>query len=160
MNLRGVWFDKIDRKITFWMSQWGLVLLRISIGFIFLWFGGLKFFDGLSPAQDLAVKTIDLISFELLNEQLIIYILAIWEVLIGLGLLFKIFLRETLLLLFLQMVGTFSPILFFPDEVFTKFPYALTFEGQYIIKNLVIVSAAITLGATVRGARFGSKDQE
>ena len=154
MKLRGAWFENTDKRVTVWMARWGLFFLRISIGVIFLWFGALKFFEGLSPAQDLAIRTIDLISFGLLNEQFIIFTLAIWEVLIGVGLLFKLFLRETLLLLFLQMLGTFSPILFFPDEVFTQFPYALTLEGQYIVKNLIIVSAAITLGATVRGAKI------
>jgi len=76
--------------------------------------------------------------------------LAAWEVLIGLGLLSGVYLRATLFLLFLQMAGTISPVFFFPAEVFTKVPYAPTLEGQYIIKNLVIVSAGIVLGATVR----------
>ncbi|MDZ7777215.1 MAG: hypothetical protein U5L09_17180 [Bacteroidales bacterium] len=62
--------------------------------------------------------------------------------------------RETLALLFLQMVGTITPIFIFPGEVFTQFPYGLTLEGQYIIKNVVLVSAAIALGATVRGGRI------
>jgi hypothetical protein len=59
--------------------------------------------------------------------------------------------RITLLLLFLQMAGTFTPILLFPAEVFTRIPYAPTLEGQYIIKNLVLISAGIVIGATVRG---------
>jgi hypothetical protein len=59
--------------------------------------------------------------------------------------------RATLLLLFVQMVGTTTPVLLFPQEVFTVFPYALTLEGQYIVKNLVLISAAIVIGATVRG---------
>ncbi len=58
--------------------------------------------------------------------------------------------RTTLLLLFLQMLGTMTPIFLFPAEVFTEIPYAPTLEGQYIIKNLVIISAGIVLGATVR----------
>jgi uncharacterized membrane protein YkgB len=58
--------------------------------------------------------------------------------------------RITLFLLFLQMIGTMSPVFLFPAEVFTKIPYAPTLEGQYIIKNLVIISAGIVLGATVR----------
>ena len=154
MNLRGNTFDKIDKRITYWMANQGIKLLRISIGLIFFWFGALKFFEGLSPAQGLAVQTIDVITFGLLPEKLILYGLALWEVLIGIGLLFNIFLRETLLLLYLQMIGTFTPVFLFPNEVFTVFPYGLTFEGQYIIKNLVVVSAGITLGATVRGGRL------
>jgi hypothetical protein len=62
--------------------------------------------------------------------------------------------RETLLLLFLQMLGTFTPFFLFANELFHIFPYSLTLEGQYIIKNIVIVSAGIALGATVRGANL------
>lgn len=146
-------FNEIDEIVTGWMAAKGIILLRISIGIIFTWFGFLKYFDGLSPAQDLAIKTIDMITFGLLPSTFIIYALATWEVLIGVGLLLNIFLRETLLLLYLQMLGTFTPIVFFSSEVFTHFPYALTLEGQYIIKNLVVVSAGIVLGATVRNSK-------
>jgi hypothetical protein len=64
---------------------------------------------------------------------------------------FRIRLRETLLLMFLQMLGTMTPIILLPEEVFTMFPYGLTLEGQYIFKNLVVISAGIVIGATVRG---------
>ncbi|MDA3866565.1 MAG: DoxX family membrane protein [Salinivirgaceae bacterium] len=158
MNLRGKTFDKIDRKVSYWMASQGIRLLRISIGIIFFWFGALKFFEGLSPAQNIAIDTIDLLTFGLLPEKIILYGLAFWEVLIGIGLLFNVFMRETLLLLYLQMVGTFTPIFLFPEQVFVEFPYALTFEGQYIIKNLVVISAGITLGATVRGGQLKAEE--
>ncbi len=154
MNLRGETFEKADRKITFWMAQRGLDLLRISIGVVFFWFGILKFFSGLSPAEGIAVQTIEVLTFGLISESVILYGLGLWEVAIGVGLLFKLFMRETLLLLFLQMIGTFSPLFLFPAEVFHVFPYSLTIEGQYIVKNIVIVSAGIVLGATVRGGRL------
>ncbi|MCF8230224.1 MAG: DoxX family membrane protein [Bacteroidales bacterium] len=160
MNLRGETFHKIDLAVTRWMAASGFRLLRWSIGLIFLWFGGLKFFQGMSPAEELAIQTIQDLSFGLISEQLIIYGLAVWEVLIGIGLLFNIFMRETLLLLFLQMIGTFSPVFLYPEKVFAIFPYALTLEGQYIIKNLVIVSAGIVLGATVRGGRFETNEKQ
>ncbi|MCF8233640.1 MAG: DoxX family protein [Bacteroidales bacterium] len=154
MNLRGKTFHKIDVRITKWMASTGLTLLRWSIGIIFLWFGVLKFFEGLSPAQDLAIRTIGTLTFGLVPENIIIYGLATWEVLIGVGLLFNIFIRETLLLLYLQMIGTFLPVFFFPSEVFKIFPYSLTLEGQYIFKNLVVISSGIVLGATVRGGEL------
>jgi len=154
MKLRGELFTRIDIKVTEWMSRNGLPILRISVGLIFVWFGGLKFAEGMSPAQDLAIRTIQQLSFNLVPEKTIIIGLAIWEVAIGIGLIFKLFLRETLLLLFLQMLGTFTPVFLFPSEVFVQFPLALTLEGQYIFKNLVIVGAAIVLGATVRGGRL------
>ncbi len=100
MNLRGETFEKVDRKTTFWMAKNGLSYLRISIGSVFFWFGILKFFSGLSPAEGIAVETIRVFSINLLSETVILYGLGLWEVLIGIGLLFKLFMRETLLLLF------------------------------------------------------------
>jgi uncharacterized membrane protein YphA (DoxX/SURF4 family) len=151
MLLRGKTFNRIDIKATHWMASKGLLFLRLSIGIIFLWFGFLKFFKGLSPAEDIATKTISVLTFGLIQDNIIIFGLALWEVLIGIGLIFKLFLRETLLLLFLQMIGTFMPLFLFPQEVFHIFPYSLTLEGQYIVKNLVVMSAGIVIGATVRG---------
>lgn len=149
---------KFDKSVTDWMAKVGLKFLRISIGIIFTWFGVLKFFEGLSPAEGIAVRTIDTMTFGIFDQQVILIGLAIWETLIGIGLLFNIFLRETLLLLYLQMIGTFMPVFLFPGEVFTRIPYAPTLEGQYIIKNLVVISAGIILGATVRGAKIEIDD--
>ena len=56
-------FDVVDASITNWMARHGLPLLRISLGIVFLWFGALKFFPGLSPASDLAARTIEMLSF-------------------------------------------------------------------------------------------------
>lgn len=141
----------LDEKITNWMAQYGIILLRASLGWVFLWFGLLKFFPDLSPAQRLATNTIDVLSFGLISPDISILVLATWETLIGLGLIFGVFMRATLALLFLQMIGTITPIFLFPREVFTQIPFAPTLEGQYIFKNVVLVSAGIVIGATVRG---------
>jgi uncharacterized membrane protein YphA (DoxX/SURF4 family) len=133
------------------MARFGVPLLRISLGVVFLWFGALKFFPGLSPASDLAARTIAALSFGIVQPNVSVPLLAGWECVIGLGLLSGIFMRATLLLLAVQMVGTLTPLLLFPGEVFTRIPYAPTLEGQYIIKNAVLISAAIVIGATVRG---------
>lgn len=145
------WIAATDITLTRWMARYGVVALRVSLGLVFFWFGVLKFFPGLSPAQDLATRTIDLLTFGLVPSNISIPVLAAWECLIGLGLITGLFMRATLLLLLLQMLGTVTPLLFFPAETFTQFPYAPTLEGQYIIKNIVLVTAALVLGATVRG---------
>ena len=150
-------FDVLDARITSWMARHGLPLLRVSLGIVFLWFGALKFFPGLSPAQDLAARTIEALSFGVVQANVSVPLLATWECLIGVGLLFGIFMRATLLLLAVQMAGTLMPLVLFPTEVFSRIPYAPTFEGQYIIKNAVLISAAIVLGATVRGGRLVSE---
>ncbi len=151
MEIKGNRFQKVDVAITGWMASKGIILLRISLGVIFFWFGMLKFFAGLSPAEALAIQTIDMFTFGLIGPEIVRFGLATWEVLIGIGLFFKILLRETLLLMFVQMLGTMAPVILLPDKVFNIFPYALTLEGQYIFKNLVVISAGIVIGATVRG---------
>lgn len=144
-------YNRLDAAITGWMARNGVRLLRISLGIVFLWFGVLKFFPGLSPATELASRTIDVLTFGTVPPDVAISVLAAWESLIGLGLIFGVAMRATLALLFVQMLGTITPIVLFPGLVFTKIPYAPTLEGQYIIKNIVLVSAAIVIGATVRG---------
>lgn len=140
-----------DRRITRWMAEHGVLFLRVSIGIVFLWFGSLKFFPGLSPADQLATDTIDVLSFGLINTDTARILLALLETAIGIGLITGTFLRLTLLALFGQMLGTVTPLILFPDLTFETFPFVLTLEGQYIIKNLVLVSAGLVIGATVRG---------
>lgn len=132
------------------MNRHGVTLTRVSLGIVYLWFGALKFFPGTSPAETLATDTITRLTAGNVPEDLARIGLATWEVLIGLGLLSGRFLRVTLLLLWIQMGGALLPLVLFPDETFARFPLVPTLEGQYIIKNLVIISAAIVVGATVR----------
>jgi uncharacterized membrane protein YkgB len=152
-------YRAIDHHLTQWMAQYGVLLLRFSLGLVFFWFGVLKFFPGVSPAEDLALRTIDVLTFGLVPAALARPVLAAWEVLIGIGLMSGLALRATLLLLFLQMIGTVSPLFIFPQETFSHFPLVPTLEGQYILKNMVIVSAALVIGATVRGGRVVADPQ-
>lgn len=147
-------FDRLDRAITQWMARYGVLFLRISVGIVFFWFGILKFFPDLSPAQDLAGRTIEVLSFGLVPPMISLPVLAAWEVVIGLGLITGKFMRVTLLLLGMQMLGTLTPMLLFPAETWKMFPISPTLEGQYIIKNLVLISSGIVIGATVRGGRL------
>jgi uncharacterized membrane protein YphA (DoxX/SURF4 family) len=127
------YFKNTDEMITRWMGSFGIKILRIGLGIVFLWFGTLKFFPGLSPAESLVRNTI-----YFLNPDIFIPMLAAWETLIGLGLITGKYMRITLLLLFLQLPGTTLPLILLPDVVWNIFPYGLTMEGQYIIKNLVL----------------------
>jgi len=147
-------FNRLDVRITEWMARHGVLLLRIAVGIVYFWFGVLKFFPGASPAQDLAIRTTDVLTFGLVPAAVSLPLLAAWECLIGLGMIAGKFMRITILLLLLQMAGTITPMFFFPGETFIHFPYAPTLEGQYIIKNIVLISAALVVGATVRGGRI------
>jgi uncharacterized membrane protein YkgB len=144
----------IDTRITRWLAKHGVPLTRISLGIVFFWFGILKFFPGHSPAADLATRTIERLTFGLVSPDAGLLMLAAWESLIGLGLLTGLFMRAILLLLVLQMAGTMTPLFMFPSETFLIVPFAPTLEGQYIIKNIVLISAAMVVGATVRGGRL------
>ena len=146
--------EPLDRRITATLARLGPTVVRVALGIVFLWFGVLKFFPDASPAQDLAARTIERLSFGSVGPGVALPVLATWETLIGLGLLSGRFLRATLFLLAVQMVGTFLPLVFFPDETFTRFPLAPTLEGQYIIKNVVLIGAAMGVGAMVRGGRI------
>ena len=137
--------NELDIFITKLMSRWGITLLRYSIGIIFIWFGVLKPL-GLSPAQELVENTV--YWFE--NPADFVPILGWWEVIIGVTMCIKPLIRFSIFLLFIQMPGTFLPLVLLPDACFTNFPFGLTTEGQYIIKNLIIISAAIVVGSTVR----------
>jgi uncharacterized membrane protein YkgB len=146
--------EPIDIRVTRWMARHGITLTRIALGIVFLWFGVIKFVPGWSPAGDLATRTISQLTFGVVQPHIALPVLAVWESLIGLGLISGRFLRATLLLLFLQMPGTMLPLFFFPGETFAAFPHSPTLEGQYIIKNIVLVAAAIVVGATVRGGEL------
>lgn len=149
-------FDRIDTRITRWMARYSLDVLRFALGVIFIWFGALKFIPGLSPAEELVRNSIYFV-----NPDFFIPILAAWEVVIGVGFLSGFFTnklqRVTILLLFMQMIGAALPLVLLPEVVWTNFPFVLTLEGQYIVKNLVIIGSALVIGATVRGGRVESE---
>ena len=118
---------------------------RVAVGVVFIWFGALKLLPGASPATGLIVST-----YPFLPERLFVSFVGCWEAVIGLGFLTGRFLRVTVALMFLQMLGAMSPIALNPAAVFAQPPFVLTLEGQYIFKNLVLLAAAIVVGARVR----------
>ncbi len=137
-------FDDIDERIATWMERYGLFVLRVSLALIFVWFGALKPL-GMSPAEELVERTVYWI-----DPDWFIPVLGWWEVAIGVCLLIRPLLRVGILLLFLQMPGTILPLFLLPSVCFTSVPFGLTLEGQYIVKNAVLIGAAIVVGGTVR----------
>jgi len=134
----------LDQRIAGWMRRNGHFVLRMGLGVVFVWFGLLKPL-GVSPAADLVRRTV-----YFLSPDLFLPILGWWEVLIGVGLLYRPFNRIAIFLLFLQMPGTLLPLVLLPEVCFTQVPWGLTLEGQYIIKNAVLIGAALVVGGTVR----------
>ncbi|MBT8292552.1 MAG: doxx family protein [Eudoraea sp.] len=119
--------------------------ISVSIGFVYLWFGMLKFFAGVSPAEDIAKATIEQLTFGILTPEISIILLAVWETLIGLFLIGHLFVKFALKLALIHMILTFLPFLFFPDLVFSQAPFGLTLLGQYIIKNVIILGVLVVL---------------
>ncbi|MDX1912956.1 MAG: DoxX family protein [Saprospiraceae bacterium] len=120
-------------------------LLRWAIGINYFWFGMLKFFNGLSPAEHLAKDTIRIITFGLIPDEVNLFLLATWEVAIGLIFLSGYFTRLGALAAVVHMLFTFLPLFFFPEVSFSHAPYGFTIVGQYIVKNLVFVAALIII---------------
>ena len=136
---------KLDIFISKFMNNYGILLLRYSLAMIFIWFGLLKPF-GIRPAQELVENTV----YWFDDKATFVKFLGWWEVAIGVTICFRPLIRISIFLLFLQMPGTFLPLVLLPEVCFTDFPYGLTLEGQYIVKNLIIISSALVIGGTVR----------
>ena len=126
----------IDRRI---------IGLRISIGIIYVWFGALKFFPGVSPAEELAKETIHLLMFGLIKPDTSLLLLALWETLVGVLMISGLYPKWVTRIVAVHMVCTFAPLFLLPGLSFTSLPFALTLVGQYIIKNIVIVGALLVI---------------
>ena len=126
------------------MRRWGYLAIRLSFAIIFIWFGILKPL-GHSAAAPLVLKTVAWMPLFSANTWL--SVIGWWEVIIGLTFLFKTTTRIAIALLFMQMFGTFMPLFLLPEITFQGGDFLLpTMEGQYIIKNLMIIAAAMVMG--------------
>ena len=145
--LRDRW-NQLDARMVGFMASTSITLLRTCLGIVFVWFGALKV-AGHSPVEALVIQTVPWI-----DPSLLLPGLGAWEILVGLGLLTRVALRTTLFLFWLQMAGTLLVLLLRPDLAFQHGnPFLLTTEGEFVIKNLVLVSAGIVVGSTVRRDR-------
>ena len=117
---------------------------RFGLFIVFFWFGALKIFN-LSPAtplvQNLFEKTISIIDF-----STFIILFGLFEAIIGILFLIRGSERVVLPMLLLHMITTFMPLFVLPEATWSGFLIP-TLEGQYIIKNLVIIAAAIGIAA-------------
>ena len=140
---RGV--DKVDATLIPLLRTVAIPLLRISLGIVFVWFGALKVFD-VSPVSDLVGRTVYWV-----NPDWFVPALGALEMFIGLMLLLGRLMRLTLFLLVAQMAGTFLTFLVLPEVTFRHSnPLLLTVEGEFVVKNLVLISAAMVVGTTIR----------
>ena len=134
-------FEKFYFRFSHKMEKHSINIMRIALAVVYIWFGGLKIF-GMSPAGELIEQTV-----YWFDPQIFIPILGVCEVIIGLGLLIKRCIPFTILLLLMHMVATFLPILILKTICFDAFPYCPTLAGQYIIKNLILISGALIIAS-------------
>ena len=139
--------QKLDLVIAKYMQRLSIPAIRISFAIIFIWFGILKPI-GLSAAIPLVKSTVSWMP--LFTADIWVDIIGWWEVLIGIFFLFHKTTRIAIALLFLQMTGTFMPLFILPEVSFQGGNILLpTLEGQYVIKNIMIISAALTIGGSL-----------
>ncbi|MCG3042541.1 hypothetical protein L7D48_18520 [Streptomyces sp. S1A] len=122
-------------------------VLRVCVGVVFCWFGILKFFPGASAAEGVAVHAMTRMTFGLVPAQASLLMLAVLETAIGLGLITKMMLRYALAAFFLHMAGVFLTLLLLPGDMWHTYGTIPTLEGQYVIKNLVLVAACLHISA-------------
>jgi len=143
--------ERIDEIIIPSLRRWGVPALRISLATVFIWFGALKIL-GVSPVADLVASTVYWV-----DPDWLVPALGVVEVLVGLGLALNRWIRAVVLILALQMVGTFLVFLVLPDLTFQDGnPLKLTVEGEFILKNLVLLAAAMVVGAHLGGSETGT----
>ncbi|MFY0685636.1 MAG: hypothetical protein JXQ90_00650 [Cyclobacteriaceae bacterium] len=135
----------IDRKLTLVGQQFGVRLIELSLSLIYIWFGALKLFPGISPAESLAGSTLSVIFLNSISAPYLVVILGIAELVIGLALLASIRRKIVVYSLLTHMIGTLTPMIFFPDLVYGDAPLSFTIVGQYIMKNFVIISVIFHL---------------
>lgn len=149
---------RLDRMLTGFLARYSMPLLRISLGLIFLGFGVLKFFPDVSPAEDLARATMSRLTLGIVPGGIGIYLVAILETAIGLSLISGKYQRIGIAMLAMAMVGVLSPIVFFPGDLFAGPSNAPTLEGQYVVKDLVLLTSSMVVAVGARGGRIVTAD--
>ena len=144
-------FQKLDAAIHSFLVTHSIQLLRIAVGLVFLLFGILKFFPDVSPAEELTIKTTDAVSFELVPGHIAIVLIACLECVVGLLLIVGRFLRAAVYLLAGQLIGILAPLALFTDRLFSGPHNAPTLEGQYVIKDFILVAAGFVVASTLPG---------
>jgi uncharacterized membrane protein YkgB len=137
--------ERLDRRILALLQRAALPLLRLSLGLVFVWFGALKI-AGETPVADLVADTVYWV-----DPSWFVPLLGVFEVVVGIGLLWGRLLRIVLALFVLQMMGTFLVLVIQPEVAFQDGnPLMLTTEGEFVIKNLVLLSAGLVIGSRLQ----------
>lgn len=147
-------FDQLDTALNQWLVAHSIAILRVCMGLVFLGFGALKFFPGISPIEDLATRTTTLLTLGFFTGHSAMNFVAGLECVIGVCFLSGRFLRVGVWLLMAQMIGAMSPLLLFPAELFPGPSHAPSLGAQYILKDIILIAAGMVIASTWTGARI------
>ncbi len=149
----------LENHVHYLLVRYSVAALRIAVGAVFLGFGILKYFPGVSPAEDLAKTTVDLLTLGLVPGGVAIVLVATLECFIGICLLTGRGMRLAIWLLAVQFVGILSPIVLLSGRLFAGPHGAPTLEGQYVLKDVILVAAGMVIAAaTFRGGHMVRAD--
>jgi uncharacterized membrane protein YphA (DoxX/SURF4 family) len=146
--------EAIELAVHDWLVAHSIAILRVSLGAVFLLFGFLKFFPGVSPAEQLVKSTTCALTFGLIPGAVALVGVAVLECVIGLWLISGRALRGAIYLLVVQLAGILAPIALSAGELFSGPHHAPTLAGQYVLKDVVLVGAALVIASTVHGGRL------
>ncbi|WP_191908882.1 DoxX family protein [Larkinella humicola] len=150
-------FDHLDTSMNRWLVTYSIPILRVSMGLVFLGFGFLKFFPGISPIEVLATKTTTVLTLGQLRGHGAMDLVATLECIIGVCFITGRFLRVGVWLMGAQMLGAMSPLVLYPAELFPGPLHAPTLAAQYIIKDIILIAAGLIIASTWTGARIVSE---
>lgn len=157
MTAIGQRFISVENAVHRLLVRYSISVLRISVGAVFLGFGLLKYFPGVSPAEGLATDTTHVLFLGLVPAQAAIYVVATMECFIGLCFLIGrgALMRLAIWVLAAQLVGILSPLAIEPENLFSGPHGAPTLQGQYVLKDIILVAAGMVIAAgTFRGGRL------
>jgi uncharacterized membrane protein YphA (DoxX/SURF4 family) len=151
--------DRVDAALHGWLVAHSMLLLRLSLGTVFLGFGVLKLFPGVSPAESLVKATTTSLTLGLVPGSVALAAIGTIECAIGLCLLSGRAMRLALYLLLIQLVGILSPVVLLTPRLFGGPHHAPTLEGQYVLKDVILAAAALVLASTLRGGKLIRADR-
>lgn len=143
---------RVDDAAVRLARRYGVPTLRIALGIVFIWFGGLKAFD-VSPVAELVADIVPVLS-----DRAAVLAVGIVEIVVGLGLITGLAIRFTLGLFFAQMLGTFLVLVLRPGLSFQgSNPLRLTVLGEFVVKNLVLLTAGLVVAGSIPRPRGGER---
>ena len=149
----GMGDENLNAALHRWLARHNITLLRVSMGAVIFGFGVLKYFPGVSPAESLILATTHLLTFGLIPDYVAMILLATAECTIGLSLMLGRGLRVTRYLLVLWTLGILSPAVLLAGRLFMGPYHAPTLEGQYVLKDIVLLTASLVIASTLSSSK-------